>query len=273
LSAHFTIIGGAGFIGSRISAFLAEQNTKCFAPAKAEVATLKGNLGHVVFCAGTTADFRHRPFDTMEAHVCLLNRILRDHDFDSLTYLSSTRVYIHSNSTVEDAVLSVQPGNPDDLFNLSKLAGESLCRQSGRSNVRSIRVSNVVGEDFVSRNFLFALMHEAKSTGQIILRSSLASQKDYIHVSDVVEMTVAIARSGTSPVYNLAAGCNLTNAQIVAQVRSEITSDLKVAPAAPTVEFRPIDTSRIAREFGFSPAPVLPYVRKLAALYRDKADI
>jgi nucleoside-diphosphate-sugar epimerase len=271
LSAHFTIIGGTGFIGSRISAFLAKQNTKCFVPDRAEVARLKGDLGHVFYCAGTTSDFRNRPFDTMEAHVCLLSRILRDHEFESLTYLSSTRVYIHSDSTSEDAVLSVQPGNPDDLFNISKLAGESLCRHSGRSNVRSIRLSNVVGEDFASRNFLFDLMQTAKSSGQIVLRSTLGSEKDYVHISDAVAMAVAIARSGSSPLYNLAAGSNLTNEQVVAEIRSEIPADLKVAPAAATVKFPPIDISRAASEFGFSPAPVLPYVRQLAAMYRDKA--
>ncbi|MGY4334564.1 nucleoside-diphosphate-sugar epimerase [Bradyrhizobium sp. LB7.2] len=272
MSAYFTIIGGAGFIGSRIGIFLAEQNTKCFVPDRMEVTALRGDLGHVVYCAGTTSDFRQRPFDTMEAHVCLLNKILRDHDFESLTYFSSTRVYIHSDHADEDAVLSVQPGNPGDLFNLSKLAGKSLCRQSGRSNVRSIRVSNVVGEDFLSRNFLFDLMHEAKSAGQIVLRSSLASEKDYIHISDVVAMTVSIARSGASPLYNLAAGSNLTNEQIVAEIRSEIPADLKVVPGAPTVKFQPIDISRAVGEFGFSPAPVLPYIRQLAAQYRDKAD-
>ncbi len=223
MSEIFTIVGGAGFIGSNLASFLAGQNTTCFVHDRLDPKQFEGRLGHVLYCAGTTSDFRHRPFDTIDAHVSALSGLLKYGDFDSLTYLSSTRVYIHSDTTSERAVIYVHPSDPDDLFNISKIAGESLCFQSGRRNVRAIRVSNVLGEDFGSRNFLFDLMREALLEKQITLRSSYTSEKDYIHISDVAEMIVAIARSGTQQLYNLASGTNLTNKQIVEQIRLEIS--------------------------------------------------
>jgi nucleoside-diphosphate-sugar epimerase len=270
---HFTILGGAGFIGSELRSFISGQEATCRAPARAEVSRLEGNLGHVLYCAGTTSDFRRRPFDTIEAHVSLLNRILKDAEFDSLTYLSSTRVYFRSKDTAESGVVNVNPNNPDDLFNISKLAGESLCLNSGRKNVRAIRVSNVVGEDFSSGNFIFDLMREAHADGRISLRSSLASAKDYILITDAVATIIAISRSGSAQLYNLASGANITNKQIIEQICLEIPAELEVVIDAPTIRFRPIKIDRIVCEFGFEPKPVLPHVRRLAAKFREIGTI
>ena len=162
----------------------------------------------------------------------------------------------------------MQPNNPEDIFNVSKLGGESLCINSGRQNVRAVRLSNVIGEDFSSRNFVFDLMQAAVSGGKITLRSSPVSEKDYIHIADVVEMIAMIARAGVAPLYNLASGTNVTNEQIIEQICMEIPAELEVVPDAPTIRFRPIDIGKIIREFGFTPRPVLPYVRQLAASFR-----
>ena len=270
---HFTIIGGAGFIGSELGAYLSAQGASCGVPDRDIPSQLEGPLGHVLYCAGTTADFRQRPFDTIEAHISQLNRILRDGRFDSLTYLSSTRVYIHSETTNENARISVDPNNPEDLFNLSKLSGESLCINSGRRNVRAIRVSNVIGEDPDAKNFVFDLMRAAKVDGRIVLRSSLASEKDYIHIADVVAATAMIARGGTRPLYNLASGTNVTNQQMVEQILLEIPAELEIVANAPTIRFRPIDIGRIVGEFGLTPRPVLAYVRRLAAKFQASTGL
>lgn len=266
---HFTIIGGAGFIGSNLGLYLSGQGASWSAPKRSALSRLEGRLGHVVYCAGVTADFRERPFDTIDAHVSLLNKALKDWDFDSLTYLSSTRVYIHSDGTRESDPLKINPGNPEDIFNASKIAGECLCAGSSRDNVRAVRVSNVIGEDFGSRNFVFDLMHAASADKKITLRSSLSSEKDYIHIADVTAMLAAIARTGSAPIYNLGSGGNITNKDIVEQICLEIPSELDVVPGAPAIRFPPINVDAIVRDFGYSPTPVLPYVRYLAARFRS----
>jgi len=51
------------------------------------------DLGHIIYCIGITADFRRRPHDTITAHVTKLQEVLTRTSFESLVYLSSTRVY------------------------------------------------------------------------------------------------------------------------------------------------------------------------------------
>ena len=80
-----------------------------------------------IFAIGLTADFRSRPLDTMDAHVSALAEVLRCGRFDSLTYLSSTRVYAGLPRGCGNATLVVNPSDASDLYNLSKLAGEALC--------------------------------------------------------------------------------------------------------------------------------------------------
>src|SRR6267378_3887747 len=140
-----TVLGASGFIGSHLVKRLRELNIECLAPGREE--QLPGrNLGEVIYCIGLTADFRSRPFDTVDAHVCKLLSVLRDCEFDSLLYLSSTRLYEgHSQTAREEDSLKFGPTNPSDLFGLSKALGESLSLACGKK-VRVVRPSNVYGD-------------------------------------------------------------------------------------------------------------------------------
>ena len=93
----FTILGANGFIGSNLVKFLKTKNCEIFTPNISEITS--ENLGHVIYCIGITSDFRERPFDTVNSHVSLLNDFLKNHNFESFLYLSSTRVYMNSLST------------------------------------------------------------------------------------------------------------------------------------------------------------------------------
>ena len=264
---HFTIIGGHGFVGSNLAAALARKGRAYYLPAKGDLRALSGELGNVLFCAGTTSDFRQRPFDTVNAHVGLLSYVLEHCDFTSLTYLSSTRVYIHAASTNEDATIPVVPSDAGDLFNLSKLTGEALCRQSGRHGVRAVRLSNVLGDDYGSNNFAFSLMRDARSTGRIRLQTALESAKDYIRIDDAVDLILAISQRGIQMTYNVATGYNLTNADVTASICRGISAVVTVEPNAPRISFAPIEVSRIVEEFGYSPKSVAAYLTHLATLF------
>src|SRR5688572_20741048 len=119
-----TVLGASGFIGGHLVTKLRESGCDVFTPERE--ADLSGKrLGHVVYCIGLTADFRSRPLDTVTAHVCRLVEVMRDCDFESLLYLSSTRLYKgDSKIAQEDDPFQVAPLDPDDLYNVSKLMGE-----------------------------------------------------------------------------------------------------------------------------------------------------
>ncbi|MFZ6720288.1 NAD-dependent epimerase/dehydratase family protein [Undibacterium sp. Ji49W] len=238
-----TLIGGKGFIGRHLHLTLQAAGWNSYVAEKADPRLMDEDLGHVFYCAGLTADFRQRPYATVDAHVHLLSDILQRSQFSSLTYLSSTRVYAGATSTDEQAALTVNPNLAGDLYNISKLMGESLCLNSQR-NVRVVRLSNVYGQGMPEQNFLSEILRDAAGNKKLLFRSAASSEKDYIAVADVVRCLPLIATAGESGIYNLASGHNTSHASLAAQLQT-----LGVACAfeeqAPELRFPRISTTKL----------------------------
>lgn len=259
---RFTVLGATGTIGGRLVADLRARGHAVFTPPRGE--NLSGvPLGHAIYAIGITADFRTKPLETIDAHVCVLRDLLARAEFESLTYLSSTRIYggLPVNAPArEDMRLTVDPNSASDLYNLSKLMGESLCLHGGRKNVRAVRLSNVIGaEEPDSDNFVPSLVREAR-TGVVILRQAIESAKDYIHIDDVTAMLPEIAMEGRHRLYNLASGRNISHREWTYRLSVRTGCRIEVAPDAPRVDFPPIDISRLVQEFRFEPRDVLTSV-------------
>ena len=250
----FTVLGGEGFIGRRLRRSLEERpGASVFVPTRAELEEFLAtpgppDMGHVFYCIGRTADFRTRPFDTVEAHVCLLRRVLQAGRFLSLTYLSSTRVYEGATDTSEGTALSLCPANPGHLYNLSKVMGEMLCHAAA-PRARVVRLSNVFGDGMPPLNFLAQLMREAAQTGSVRFLTAPNSAKDFVSVEDVVHWLPEIALRGVSPTYNIASGYNISNARLAELFEREGVK-ASFSPASPEWVFPLIDTGRLLAEFG-----------------------
>jgi nucleoside-diphosphate-sugar epimerase len=153
--AVITVLGGTGFVGSHLVRRLRETGVAHRAPARGEPLGLD-SLGAVVYCIGLTADFRGRPLATVDAHVSQLTEILRHADFERVVYLSSTRVYRRSRGPCSESdVLHLDPGDPDDLYGLSKALGESVVLSRPGGTV--VRLSNVYGPNVNPHTFLSGL--------------------------------------------------------------------------------------------------------------------
>lgn len=252
--ALFTIFGGSGFIGRHLTNALKATGQPVSTPQRDTPIESLGAMGHVIYCAGLTADFRSRPHDTMEAHVGLASRILAFGEFDSLVYLSSTRIYDGAANGSEEMTFSVDPWSPNDLYNISKLAGESLCLNHPNPRVRVARLSNVYGTgmygaDGGEPNFLTSVIRDAISDRHVELNSAPGSAKDYIHIGDVVRALVLIAIDGRERIYNVASGDTVSHEQLLDRL-SEITGcTWSTAPEAPHVGFPKIMTTRISAAF------------------------
>lgn len=250
----FTVLGAGGFVGNQLAeALKAEYRADVYAPLRHDKGDifdkiLNRDLGHVFYCIGLTANFRNRPFDTVEAHVCLLRRLLEHGRFESLTYLSSTRVYEGASTTEEDAILHVSPGNPGHLYNLSKLMGESLCLASGRK-ARVVRLSNVFGRAMPQQNFISQVLKEAVSTGRVQFLTAPLSAKDYVSVTDVIRWLPQIALRGSHTIYNVGSGKNTSNAELALLLEQKGIST-SFAENAPEWSFPVIDPHRLVQEFG-----------------------
>lgn len=266
----FTVLGASGFIGSRIVRAFDEHALPYRAPKRED--DLRGlPLGHVLYCIGLTADFRRRPYDTVRAHVCHLLSLVESADVESLLYLSTTRLYGKVGSTREDVSLVVNPQDPGDLYNISKLMGESICLATDRPTIRIARLSNVYGDDFSSENFLSSVVGDAITKGHVTLHTSQASAKDYISIDDVVQLLPRIAREGRQRIYNVASGMNTTNAEILDVVRQQTGCSVEWSEDAETIAFPPINIDRIRDEFDHAPSSIVNSLGDLIGAYQRES--
>jgi len=265
----YTILGSSGFVGSHVAAAAKKLGYECFLPEKGHQFSSTASLGHVIYCIGLTSDFRQRPMDTIKAHVVELMRVLENSSYDSFLYLSSTRVYSGAAGGLEESQLTVNPNNPSDLYNLSKLMGESVCLSIANEKVRVARLSNVIGHDYSSENFLFSLIKEAINKKEIFLGVPMSAKKDYVAIEDVVTALLAISSRGSSRIYNVARGKSVANEVLVEKIMALTGCTLKLREGSGFLKFPEISISKLRKEFGFQPRDIvesLPELVKLAQL-------
>jgi nucleoside-diphosphate-sugar epimerase len=248
-----TVFGHRGFIGTHAVSFAKKAGYDVVLPGRGEIPA--GELGAVLYCIGLTADFREYPFETVEAHVCFLKKIISECRFNSFCYLSSTRIYMRCVGSVvdEDAAIMVRPSDSSDLYNLSKLMGESLCYATGRSKVKIARLSNIFGKGMSSDGFISSLIETARRDGRVVIGQSADSAKDYLHVDDAVKALFLILENGSSRLYNVAAGRNISHGAI-ANCLNACGVDVVFSPLSKTFDFPEISISRLRTEFPFMPA-------------------
>lgn len=215
MSGRATVVGAAGFVGARLAARLRADGWDVYAPAKGDPGLLTEDLGVVFYCAGLTADYDRRPFDTVEAHASLVSELIRAGRFERLVYCSSTRLYDgqRKDTAHEAEPLVFDPADPRRVYDLSKALGENvtLARTAGRGAVA--RLSNVYDWEGGAPGFLSEWLIKARATRDLVLESSPNIARDYIHLNDTVDALIAIATRGEG-IYNVAAGRLTTNADI-----------------------------------------------------------
>ncbi len=258
-----TIIGGRGFIGRALEAYLIQEGWDVWIPARTQCWPEPArSLGHIFYCAGLTTDYLERPADTVLAHVSLLSAVLQSASYESLVYLSSTRVYDSlpvGGLASEDARLIVNPSCARQLFDLTKLTGEAICHALGGTRARVARLSCVYAGPSDSEGFLPALLgkiiNSEKGTS-VPVNSSPSYARDYVHLTDVLRALVDIAVRGQYATYNVASGHNVSNAQLAAHVKRATGRTIEFlnsqyAPNPPVVSIE-----RLVADFGWYPVQV-----------------
>jgi len=260
-----TVIGAQGFVGQRLVSALIARDETPWTPAKGDPDLLTRDLGVVYYCAGLTADYDARPFDTVEAHATLVNDIVRAGRFERLIYTSSTRLYdgLALAEVDESTPLTFNPTDPRRTYDLSKALGENLVmtRAGGRGAVA--RLANVFDWQDGAPGFLSDWLIRARAERDLTLDSSPHIARDYIHLDDVVLGLIAMAGARDPGIVNVASGELVTNGEIAevftaAGRRVEFTRDGKAA-APPNTSVAKLSA------LGVTPTPVRDVVRRYLA--------
>ncbi len=256
-----TVLGARGFVGARLAEALEADGAEVFRPLKDDPALFERDLGVVYYCAGLTADYAVRPFDTVEAHATLVASLAKSARFSRLIYTSSTRLYDTSSAALmdEDAPLTFDPSQPRQIYDLSKALGENitLTQMDGRGSVA--RLSNVFDWRDGSPGFLSEWLVAARSRRELELQSSPHIARDYIHLDEVVAALRAMADKPGLGVVNVASGELVTNGAI-ARVFEEAGYGVTFTGTADPPPPPRADISRL-KAIGVEPRPVHALVR------------
>jgi nucleoside-diphosphate-sugar epimerase len=146
--------------------------------------------------------------------------------------------------------------------------GESIALTHG-SKVKIARLSNVVGLDLKSDNFLMSVVRDCLRTRDVEFKTSMDSSKDYVSVDDVADILLRLGVNGRHSIYNVGSGTNATHRDIAARLGLLTGSRFRVAPRSSTVAFPPINIERLKREFQFEPKGLDSMICSLVSGFRS----
>jgi len=265
---QFTVLGAGGFVGGHLAERLRRNGHDVVAVSRRDRVAYDRTLGHVVFCIGLTTDYWKRPLDTAEAHVCALIPLLRADRFDSLTYLSSIRLYDGlEDAASETSDLRLNPQTARHVYDFSKGLGEALTHNVGR-RARVVRLGNVYDNELDQDDFLCRTVQRAVREDALEVDADPEAGRDYVHVDDVCAAIEAIGLSGRESTYNVASGIVFTNSELAALCERELNCRVTFRGAASAHRSPRVDVTRLSREFKIdpvSPSGRLPGILKAIA--------
>lgn len=259
-----TVIGGRGFIGSEVVKVLSESGYNVHVPEKNAPEIFTQDLGIVIYCAGN-GDCANNPMKVLDSNVTLLANILEKSNFDRLIYLSSTRLYVDRETSLETDPIIISPEDPRRLFNLTKLTAEELCLKS-KKNIVILRPSNVYGPAINSPLFLPMIVKNALMKKHVDMFVVPEYAKDYLSVKDLTFAILEFVKmkdwSGVD-IFNVASGENVTAADIAKVIRSKTDCEVKWHPGFIGEKFPPSSIVKLQSIIAYRPSHVLSDLDKM----------
>lgn len=268
--AHYTLIGGQGFIGTEVYAQLSTAGHSVKVPKKNDAALFEKDLGIVIYCAGH-GDCVGNPLKVFDSNVSLLAKLIESGNFKRLVYLSSTRVYMGQDGSAETDDVTISTKDQRRLFNLTKLVAEELCLLSSK-DVIIVRPSNVYGTALKSPLYLPAITRNAINNQRIDMYVSKQYTKDYVSVKDVAGSICQLSQANdlSSKIYNIASGSNVSSLQIADILEAHtgcevIWHDLDFTHEE---QFPVTDITRITNEIDYAPCSVLDDLPQMISAFK-----
>jgi nucleoside-diphosphate-sugar epimerase len=264
----YTVIGGRGFIGSKIVDTLKCENANVWVPEKNNTELFTKELGIVIYCAGH-GDCDNGFLKVLDSNVLLLSKVIEKSSFDRLIYVSSTRIYMGQSESNEASDLSILFQDSRRLFNLTKLIAEELLLKS-KKDIAIVRPSNVYGLALESPLFLPSIIRNAVNNGKVDMYVSPEYAKDYVSVDDVAVMTIKIAQdvSSKGEIFNIASGDNISAKEIADILKLETNCEIVWHEDGITELFPNTDICKIKEKYTFAPREVLADMTTMIKAYK-----
>ena len=275
IMSKYTVFGGRGFIGSTIVEQLKLNGHDVYIPVREDNSIFDEDLGIVIYCAGQ-GDCKNSPFGVFDANCSLIAKVLEYCKFQRLIYMSSTRVYMNYESSLESDNVVISCDDNRRLFNLTKLVSEELCLKSGK-DVVIVRPSNVYGVALNSPLFLPAITRNAILNKKVDMYISPNYEKDYVAVDDVANTCIQIAKNKeiTGEIINIASGYNVSAQEIADELESNTGCEIVWHNMAFPNENFPITDITLIKSLipNYEPKNVLNDIKLMIKDFSEKLDI
>ena len=246
----YTIFGHNGFLGQNIVSYLKHNNLNFFLPKKNQTKFSK-NLNNIIYCIGIDDVFKN-PASSIESNLKLISKIVDNNKFKSFLYISSTRLYLNSNKTSENDLISINPYSKDYFFNCLKIAAENFCLSQKRKNIKVVRISNLYGNYFSKQKYILpTLIRDSLNKKIIIITINRNSKKNYLNVEDAIKLIFKIIHKGKYRLYNVASK-KLYTLNFIAKNIQKVTG-CKIIYRNQKYKYNEpkININRIKKEFNF----------------------
>ena len=246
------LIGGSGYIGSRLSKYLAENGYKVFVLCRS---IPKNNSWKSLISGFIVGDItKNEVFDKLldqefdiAIHLVSLNnldsegdpdfvssvnvlptwnilRLLTQKGLKKFIYFSTIHVYGSLPKTLitEDFITA-----PKNVYGLTHLLSENICNyfnETTKTDCISIRLSNGYGSPVLSDIDCWWLVlndfcKTAYQKGQIIINSDGSPLRDFIHWHDIENALALIIKYGKHNIYHMASGKTVSILELANKVK------------------------------------------------------
>ncbi|EPN6882160.1 MULTISPECIES: NAD-dependent epimerase/dehydratase family protein [unclassified Providencia] len=264
----YTIFGGKGFIGSEFARKLTNLGHHVYIPERNDSNIYNKDLGIVIYAAGH-GDCINNSENVLDANTTLLNNILQHSNFTKIIYISSTRIYMNSQVSSENANILISFNDNRKLFNLTKMTSEEMCIRSGKEYL-IIRPSNVYGIALDSPLFLPSIIRDAINKKTINMYITPAYSKDYVYLGDLVSSTLALIDLKKTGIFNVASGMNVDAKSISDLLIKKTGCQVNWLADFDSEKFPVIDISKLSSTISYTPASVLHDLSDMVDNYKLK---
>ena len=250
INKNYIVYGSKGYLGSNIVTYLKKKKCRITLPKKNQFLNKKGI---VIYCIGSD-DWFGDPFKSYESNFIHLYKLLKNYkNFESLVFLSSTRVYLDLNKKkVDEKQNLILNSSGRFKFNLQKLMCENFLLSQNK-NIKIIRLSNVYGKNTFQKTFLPSLIRNSVKSKKINIRLNVNSSKDYIYIDDAVRNIFNLAnKKEAKGIYNLAYGKNFKVKDIIKIINKETDCAINYFNSKNLEKFPEININKLKKTINFT---------------------
>jgi len=265
------LLGGTGFIGSRLSQLLTVKgiewiapNSKCFNLISGECVSKLQNLyeeGDCLIILAALAPYRGRDVHTFCDNMRIADNIHKsiDNRISNIVYISSDAVYGKSQHIVQDDTLA----SPSSLYGMMHRARELLFSDFSE-RLLVLRPTMVIGHDdphgaYGPNKFL----KTSSELGRIVLFGEGEELRDYIEIDDLASLVVSAIKKNLQGNFNIVSGSS-HSFRAIADIILSKTPDTKLVFAARQDEIfhRQYPTPRILNLLEQKPLDIVCSIEK-----------